>query len=185
MGSPSCLLLLGDQIYADQLSPAMRERAEHRSRPDERAADELVDFEEYAEAYVEAWSEPAIRWLLSTVPSVMIFDDHEIRGEWKISEDWLQKARAETRHPRQVPDGLMAYWIYQHIGNLGLDELEGNELLRRVRSGRRRAPAAGRDDRCGLPGGAQPLELPSGPRPHPPGDRFAGRPGASSPARAG
>ena len=133
-GLPSCLLLLGDQIYADQLSPAMRERVEHRSRPDEQAADELVDFEEYAEAYVEAWSEPAIRWLLSTVPSVMIFDDHEIRGEWKISEDWLQKARAETRYPRQVPDGLMAYWIYQHIGNLGLDELEGNELLRRVRS---------------------------------------------------
>ena len=133
-GLPSCLLLLGDQIYADQLSPAMRERVPNRSQPDELAADELIDFEEYAEAYVEAWSEPAIRWLLSTVPSVMIFDDHEIRGEWKISEGWLQEMRAETRYPRQVPDGLMAYWIYQHIGNLGLDELKENELLRRVRS---------------------------------------------------
>jgi hypothetical protein len=129
-------VLLGDQIYADQLSPAMRERVGHRSRPDEQAAEELIDFDEYAEAYVEAWSEPAIRWLLSTVPSVMVFDDHEIRGEWKISEGWLQEMRAESRYSRQVPDGLMAYWIYQHIGNLGLDELRGNELLRRVRSQR-------------------------------------------------
>jgi hypothetical protein len=135
-GLPSCLVLLGDQIYADQLSPAMRERVGHRSRPDEQAAEELIDFDEYAEAYVEAWSEPAIRWLLSTVPSVMVFDDHEIRGEWKISEGWLQEMRAESRYSRQVPDGLMAYWIYQHIGNLGLDELRGNELLRRVRSQR-------------------------------------------------
>lgn len=144
-GLPSCLLLLGDQIYADQLSPAMRERASGpamreraggRTQPDDEAADELIDFEEYAEAYVEAWSEPAIRWLLSTVPSVMVFDDHEIRGEWKISEGWMEEMRAETNYPRQVPDGLMAYWIYQHIGNLGLEELEENELLRRVRAER-------------------------------------------------
>ena len=111
----------------------MRERVPNRSRPDELAADELIDFEEYAEAYVEAWSEPAIRWLLSTVPTAMIFDDHEIRGEWKISEGWLQEMRAETRYPRQVPDGLMAYWIYQHIGNLTPDVLDRERLLQRVR----------------------------------------------------
>jgi hypothetical protein len=63
----------------------------------------------------------------------MIFDDHEIRAEWKISQDWVETMREETRYPRQVPDGLMAYWVYQHLGNLPLDSLGENDVLRRVR----------------------------------------------------
>ena len=131
---PDCLLMLGDQIYADELSPAMRRLVSGRERPDEAAADQLMDFDEYAEAYREAWGEPAIRWLLSTVPVAMVFDDHEIRAEWKISQDWIETMREESSYPRQVPDGLMAYWVYQHIGNLPAEALEGHELLRRVRA---------------------------------------------------
>ena len=130
---PSCLLMLGDQIYADELSPAMQEITEGRARPDRGAGGQLMDFDEYAAAYHEAWSEPAIRWLLSTVPTAMIFDDHEIRAEWKISRAWMEMMREETRYERQVPDGLMAYWVYQHIGNLTPDVLGREGLLQRVR----------------------------------------------------
>ena len=58
-----------------------------------RAGDELADFDEYALAYGEAWSEPLIRWLLSTVPTAMIFDDHEVHAEWRISARWLDKMK--------------------------------------------------------------------------------------------
>ena len=45
--------------------------------------------------YRESWSEPDIRWLLSTVPSTMIFDDHDVHDDWNISAAWRERhARA-------------------------------------------------------------------------------------------
>ena len=35
--------------------------------------------------YRESWSDPDIRWLLSTVPTTMIFDDHDVNDDWNIS----------------------------------------------------------------------------------------------------
>ncbi len=131
---PDCLLMLGDQVYADDLSPEMRERTEQRDTLTEAPPNELGDFDEYALAYREAWSEPLIRWLLSTVPTAMIFDDHEIHAQWKISARWQRRLEREPWYERHVSAGLMAYWIYQHIGNLDLDELEQHDLLAEVRS---------------------------------------------------
>ena len=54
-------------------------------RPRAAAGDELKDYEEYAHLYRLAWSDPANRWLLSTLPSAMIFDDHDIRDDWNTS----------------------------------------------------------------------------------------------------
>jgi hypothetical protein len=132
---PDCLLMLGDQIYADDLSPAMRELARRRAEREGDGApgDQLADFDEYALAYREAWSEPVIRWLLSTVPTAMIFDDHEIHAQWKLSAAWQRKLEANEWYDRHVTAGLMAYWIYQHLGNLDLAELEAHELFAAVR----------------------------------------------------
>ena len=47
----------------------------------------IADFEEYTRLYRESWSEPHIRWLLSTVPTAMIFDDHDIIDDWNTSAD--------------------------------------------------------------------------------------------------
>jgi hypothetical protein len=131
---PHAIMMLGDQIYADELSPAMSEvaaaRTDHRDAP----PDELADFAEFALAYREAWSEPAIRWLLSTLPSAMIFDDHEIHSQWKISQAWVDRMRAEPWYESRIADGLAAYWVYQHLGNLSPRELEQNEVLERVRA---------------------------------------------------
>ena len=115
---PDMLLMLGDQIYADQPSPALQEVLAARERPADVPGDELADFCEYALAYGEAWSEPAIRWLFSTVPVTMVFDDHEIHAEWRISQGWLDEMNAEPWFDDHIRAGLMAYWVFQHLGNL-------------------------------------------------------------------
>jgi hypothetical protein len=131
---PDCLLMLGDQVYADDLSPTMLELT--RSRRDAIGVpdDELGDFEEYAAAYHEAWGGPVMRWLLSTVPTAMIFDDHEIHAQWKISQDWMDGLWAHDWFEGHIADGLMAYWVYQHLGNLSCKELRASEIYDHART---------------------------------------------------
>ena len=129
-------------------------------RPD-APDDELADFAEYALAYREAWSEPAIRWLLSTVPTTMVFDDHEIHAEWRISQGWLDEMNAEPWFDRHIRAGLMAYWVFQHLGNLSPGDLAEAGLYDAVRVGARtpRELLAVADGHGGTPGRPQPLEL--------------------------
>lgn len=115
---PSQLLLIGDQIYADAPSESMREFIAQRRDVSEEPGCELADFVEYAEAYRLAWSEPTIRWLLSCVPTMMIFDDHDVRDDWNISASWRRQIRATSWWPTRIASGLASYWIYQHAGNL-------------------------------------------------------------------
>jgi PhoD-like phosphatase len=131
---PDMLLMLGDQIYADQPSPALQERFAARDRPPDAPADELADFCEYAMAYAEAWSDPEIRWLFSTVPVTMVFDDHEIHAEWRISEGWLEEMNAEPWFDTHIRAGLMAYWVFQHLGNLSPASLTEGGLYEEVRA---------------------------------------------------
>jgi PhoD-like phosphatase len=132
---PDMMLMLGDQIYADQPSPELRGRLDARAedRPGDAPPDELADFEDYALAYREAWSDPAIRWLLSTVPVAMVFDDHEIHAEWRISQGWLDEMNAEPWFDRHIRAGLAAYWVFQHLGNLSPDELAAGGFYDAVR----------------------------------------------------
>src|SRR6185369_17160632 len=130
---PDMLLMLGDQIYADQPSPALQEVFAARERPADAPEEELADFTEYALAYGEAWSDPAIRWLFSTVPVTMVFDDHEIHAEWRISQGWMDEMNAEPWFDAHIRAGLMAYWVFQHIGNLSPAELAEGELYDAVR----------------------------------------------------
>ncbi|HKG39852.1 MAG TPA: alkaline phosphatase D family protein [Conexibacter sp.] len=131
---PDLLLMLGDQIYADQPSPALEAALAERERPADAPEDELVDFVDYAMAYREAWSDPAIRWLLSTVPSAMVFDDHEIHAEWRTSQGWLDEMNAEPWFDRHIRAGLAAYWVFQHLGNLSPAELTAGGLYDEVRA---------------------------------------------------
>jgi hypothetical protein len=74
-----------------------------------------------------------IRWLLSTVPSAMVWDDHDMHDDWNISARWVREMRAQPWWHRRVEGGIMSYWIYQHLGNLTPAQLRANELLERVR----------------------------------------------------
>jgi hypothetical protein len=130
---PDALLLLGDQIYADEVSRGTRDFIRSRRDPKEPPGEEVADFEEYTRLYWDAWKNPVIRWLLSSVPSAMIFDDHDVHDDWNTSEAWVRKMRSKPWWEERIVGAFMSYWIYQHLGNLSPQELEEDDLLRRVR----------------------------------------------------
>ena len=90
---------------------------------------EVADFEEYTRLYREAWSDPDIRWLLATVPSAMIFDDHDVHDDWNISAAWVRDMRATSWWEQRITGAFMSYWIYQHLGNLSPPELDEEALF--------------------------------------------------------
>jgi len=129
---PHMLLLLGDQVYADEVSPQTAEFIRARRDVSRPPGLEVAGFEEYARLYREAWSEPTTRWLLSTLPTAMIFDDHDVHDDWNTSAAWKAKMRTEPWWPDRIAGALETYWVYQHLGNLTPAELERDTLLRRV-----------------------------------------------------
>ncbi len=131
---PHALVLLGDQIYAHKPPQSTLEFIRSRRDASEPPGEEVADFEEYTRLYRDSWKDPAIRWLLSTVPSAMIFDDHEVSDDWNISESWLEETRTYPWWNAQIIGAHASYWVYQHLGNLSPEELEKNELFEEVRN---------------------------------------------------
>ena len=130
---PDALLLLGDQIYADELTPRHRRRiAGRRDRHPEWPDDEIVGFDEYVGLYCDAWSDPEVRWLMSTVPIAMIFDDHDVRDDWNTSAVWRAEMREKPWWRDRMRSALASYWIYQHIGNLTPDEVAADPDARKI-----------------------------------------------------
>jgi hypothetical protein len=131
---PTVLLFLGDQVYVDEDAPRTREFIRSRRDTSRPPGEEVLDFEEYTHLYRESWGEPEIRWLLSTLSTSMIFDDHDVHDDWNTSIAWLRDIRARPWWDERITSALMSYWIYQHLGNLAPAVLEDNELLQRVRA---------------------------------------------------
>jgi hypothetical protein len=138
---PDMVLFLGDQVYADETSDEMREFIAARRDIDEPPGVELKDYEEYAHLYRLAWSEEANRWLLSTLPSAMIFDDHDIRDDWNTSMAWRREMEALPWWRDRIVSGLGSYWVYQHLGNMSPEARAKDELWQQIK------PAAETGDR--------------------------------------
>ncbi|MEP9394663.1 alkaline phosphatase D family protein [Gordonia sp. VNQ95] len=115
---PDALLLLGDQVYADELTPRARRNLAGRRPSTDLPDDEVVSFDEYASLYRHTWGDPEIRWILSTVPTAMIFDDHDIRDDWNTSAAWQEQINRQPWWRERIRAGLVSYWVFQHIGNL-------------------------------------------------------------------
>ncbi|MET7984176.1 MULTISPECIES: alkaline phosphatase D family protein [unclassified Streptomyces] len=130
---PDVLLLLGDQVYADEVSKATRAWIAARRGLADPPGHQVADYEEYTRLYCESWLDPEIRWLLSTVPSCMIFDDHDVIDDWNTSAAWLAEIRATPWWRERVLSGLMSYWVHQHLGNLSPGELAADLLYAAVR----------------------------------------------------
>ncbi|MCB5164903.1 alkaline phosphatase family protein [Streptomyces bambusae] len=130
---PDLLLLLGDQVYADMLSTATRDWLAARRDLREEPGAQVADYEEFTRLYDESWLDPEIRWLLSTVPSCMIFDDHDLSDDWNTSAAWVAERRALPWWQERVLGGLMSYWVYQHLGNLSPAALAADPLYAAVR----------------------------------------------------
>lgn len=133
---PDALMMLGDQLYADQPPKNVREKVAGREVHADGPVDVLEDFEEYTVGYRDVWTYPVVRWMLSTLPSSMIFDDHEINDKWKTSQQWLDEMRQTDWYEGRVIGGLMAYWIYQHLGNLSCQELAEDETFQALQKGK-------------------------------------------------
>lgn len=136
---PHAIMMLGDQVYADIASPATMEFIRSRRDVEEPPGEEVSDFQEYAHLYRDSWSVPEIRWLLSTVSTAMIFDDHEIQDNWNGSHLWYEEHRQEPWWDEKMAGALSAYWIYQHLGNLSPSELQQDDLWPKVKD----SPEAG------------------------------------------
>lgn len=122
---PRLLLLIGDQIYADQ--PPQMLKQIHPTL--QKAATTFADF---ATLYEYVWTQDAgIRQVFAALPMFAIFDDHEIINDWGISPDWRPKMLQQGKEQLLV-DGLVAYWVYQGWGNIDRSKNEHPASLLRI-----------------------------------------------------
>ena len=131
---PDILVMLGDQVYADETSDEMQEFIEQRRGLSDPPGKELKDFIEYAHLYRLAYEEPAVRWLLSTLPSTMIFDDHDVRDDWNTSQTWHEEMNAKPWWHERIVGALGSYWVYQHCGNISPDALAQDRIWREIQA---------------------------------------------------
>jgi hypothetical protein len=142
---PHLLLLLGDQVYADEVAPHTADFIRARRDVEIPPGLQIADFQEYCRLYRDSWRDPAVRWLLSTVPSAMIFDDHDVIDDWNTSRDWVLAQRAQGWWDERVVGAFASYWCYQHLGNLSPEDREQDACYRAVREADGDAAAILRD----------------------------------------
>jgi len=102
-GRAQFVLMAGDQIYADKLN---------RHIPIG-----LADtFEEFQERYLTAFGSPNMKNLLSSVPTYMILDDHEIEDNWTQDRSSPKEGMKGCSEKRKIFNWAMnAYRSYQWI----------------------------------------------------------------------
>jgi phosphodiesterase/alkaline phosphatase D-like protein len=69
---------------------------------------------------------------MSTVPTAMIFDDHDVRDDWNTSATWREQMRRKPWWRDRIRSALASYWVYQHIGNIPMEELEADADYRKI-----------------------------------------------------
>src|SRR3546814_17317784 len=79
------MLMGGDQVYADSMwetVPSMQAWAglEFDEGNKAEATDEMIGELErfYFDLYVSRWSQPEVRPMLASIPSIMMWDDHDL-----------------------------------------------------------------------------------------------------------
>ena len=73
-----------------------------------------------------------MRWLLSTVPSGMLLDDHDLRDDWNTSISLAPLGDGAGVVAGAGEGAYASYWVYQHLGNLSPDELNADDVYRRA-----------------------------------------------------
>ncbi|XVQ11275.1 alkaline phosphatase D family protein [Spirillospora sp. CA-255316] len=142
---PDALLMVGDQVYADELGEEMLAYVRERRGVDTEPKGEVADFEEYTKLYELAWCfDPAVRWLLSTVPTFTVFDDHDVRDDWNTSHTWRQEMWKKPWWRARITGGIGSYWVYQHLGNLSPEERAADPVYAAVRAAAAEGADAGK-----------------------------------------
>ena len=156
---PHLLMAIGDQVYADEDAPQTREFIRSRRDTSKPPHEEVLDYEEYTHLYRESWGEPEIRWLLSTVGTMMIFDDHDVHDDWNTSAKWVREMRAKHWWTQRIEGHWPPTGSISTSGTSPPPELARSEVLSGFNPCRTQASssATGREGRPG--GERQPLEL--------------------------
>ena len=96
----SLLLMGGDQVYADAIweskkCPTLKAWSEltwkeqHAARVTATMSGEIARF--YDELYLERWADPDMALMFASIPSVMMWDDHDIFDGWGSYPDERQQ----------------------------------------------------------------------------------------------
>lgn len=99
-----CLIMGGDQVYADPIWKTIPYFKRHkllgwhsnRAIINHKISDDDLpileaELEEFYEAlYIESWSKPAVAKTLASIPSIMMWDDHDIFDGWGSQPPELQ-----------------------------------------------------------------------------------------------
>jgi hypothetical protein len=125
--------MVGDQVYADEVSLETRVFIRKRRDVREPPGEEVADFEEYTRLYRESWGDPTIRWLFSTVSCSMTVDDHDVHDDWRISAAWVREMEEREWWKERECAAIASYWLYQYIGNLSPRLLAESRLFNEIR----------------------------------------------------
>ncbi len=129
---PTFLLMMGDQVYIDEDDPDVFKEHFDSSRSVRRQA--------LAAKYQLNWSRDPVRRVLSTTPTYMMWDDHDIRDGWgSFAQDsptlvgrFPRGQEIHTRFNEYFEDARDVYWHFQGchnpIRNPALDPLVPNPL---------------------------------------------------------
>ncbi len=85
--------------------------------------DALLDKDEWDEnarrkaALVFARTLPRVRRVLANVPTLMIFDDHDVTDDWNLHAEWVLNVRGTRMGRRLMRNALLAYMTFQDWGN--------------------------------------------------------------------
>ena len=130
---PDLLLLLGDQVYADECSPETRSSSAARRDTNQEPGDIALDFEEYCKPLPRVLGRAGHP--LAAVHGVHGHDLRRPRHPRRL-EHLGRVARGDARKTdwwdEHIIGALISYWIYQHVGNLSPDEQDEDGLLDRL-----------------------------------------------------
>lgn len=121
----------GYATYPVQRPSGLRE--EKRKTPSaEQYQEELGRLERFSSSL------PAVRRVLANVPTLMMFDDHEVTDDWYINRWWCKRVLGRAAGRRVLANGLTAFALCQAWGNTPdrfVPGQWGNELRRAVGTG--------------------------------------------------
>ena len=114
---PTFLVMMGDQVYIDEDEPDVFKEHFDSTRSVRRQA--------LADKYRLNWSRDPVRRVLSTTPTYMMWDDHEIRDGWgsfaqdspTLLERFPRGEKIFTRFNEYFEDTRDVYWHFQACHN--------------------------------------------------------------------
>jgi hypothetical protein len=60
---------------------------------------------------------PLVRRAMANIPTMMIWDDHEVTDDWNLDYNWCRGLYTQPQGVRVVTNGMLAYLLFQHWGN--------------------------------------------------------------------